>query len=155
MTTFPSSKGGSSHAQQSEPSNTGAGLASFTSIQVKPSIKFTGFTGEIQKHGPVLPVQNHLRGLTKAEMALAVVEMLNLHQQHSEVLGVVVTHIWEYYIVPGKLWEHYEGGKSQFMEDVAFSEFVGPTIKSSKATQSRKLRNIASLQAAWGVRWLN
>ncbi|KAG0122866.1 hypothetical protein HOY82DRAFT_619776 [Tuber indicum] len=150
MTTPSSSQDGISRTALSEVVD-GAGCLTVNDIQ--PFVRFTGLTQEVQKHGPVRPVKDHLGGLTKAEMALAVVNMLNLHQQQSEVLGVVVSHIWEYYVLPERLWEHYDGGKSQFMEDIAFREFVSPTLKSAKESQNRRARNMASLEAVWGEGW--
>ena len=150
-TSSPSSEPGSSHAPASGATEAVAGSAA--SKQLKPLMKFTGLTQEVQRHGPVRPLQSHLHGLTQAEMALAVVDLLNLHHQHGEVLGVVVSHIWDYYVVPEKLWEHYKGGKNQFMEDICYREFVGPTLESAKVSMNRKMRNIASMEAVWGEGW--
>jgi hypothetical protein len=91
-TTSPSSEAGSSHAPASWAIEAGAGTA--TSTPLEP-LKFTGLTRAVQRHGPVRPLQSFLHGLTQAEMALAVVDLLNLHHQHSEVLWVVVSHIWD------------------------------------------------------------
>ncbi|PUU73571.1 hypothetical protein B9Z19DRAFT_1068895 [Tuber borchii] len=63
------------------------GGGSFVSTIPETSVKFTGLTREVQREGPVRPLQAHLDGLTQAEIALAVVDLLNLHYQHREVLG--------------------------------------------------------------------
>jgi len=44
-------------------------------------------------------------------MALPAGDLLNLHNQHGKVLWVVVSHIWDDYLLPMKLSEHYQGGK--------------------------------------------
>ena len=116
-TASPSSEAGSSHAPASGATEAGAGIAA--SNPLEPLIKFTGLTRAVQRHGPVRPLQSYLDGLTQAEMALAVVDLLNLQHQHSEVLGVVVSHIWNNYVLPQKLWQHYMGGKHKFMEEIS------------------------------------
>ena len=148
--TSPSSEAGSSRAPASWA--TEAGARATASKRLEP-LKFTGLTREVKRHGPVRPLQSCLDGLTQAEMALAVVDLLSLHHQHSEVLWVVVSHIWNYYVLPQKLWEHYEGGKHKFMEDVSYDEFVGPTLEFASVSQNRKLRNIKTLEAVWGEAW--
>ncbi|RPA88423.1 hypothetical protein L873DRAFT_1815283, partial [Choiromyces venosus 120613-1] len=67
-----------------------AGAITTTSRARDPqiSVEISGLIKAIQKHGPVRTVQAHLQGLTKAEKALHVVDMLNLHQQQGEVLAV-------------------------------------------------------------------
>jgi len=143
----------STHVLARAANEAGARTTTFKPDKLQPLMKLTGLTRAVQKHGPVRPLQSHLHGLAPAEMALAVVDLLNTHKEHSEVLGVVVSHIWEYYVLPEKLWEHYEGGKIKFMEDVAYDDFVGPTLESADITLSRKRRNITSLQTVWGEGW--
>ncbi|RPA93934.1 hypothetical protein L873DRAFT_1941310 [Choiromyces venosus 120613-1] len=121
--------------------------------EVRISAEISGLIRAIQKHGPVRTVQAHLQGLSKAEKALQVVDMLNLHQQQGEVLAVIVAHVWENYVVPEKLWEHYHGGESRFKEDGAYDEFIAPTLQSVKVSQSRKNKQISRLESCWGAGW--
>ena len=117
------------------------------------SVEISGLIKAIQKHGSVRTVQAHLERLTKNEKALHVVKMLNLHQQQGEVLAGIVTHMWENYVIPEKLWEHYEGGESRFKEDVAYKEFIVPALEYAKASQTRKDRHTSRLESKWGLDW--
>ncbi|RPA88616.1 hypothetical protein L873DRAFT_1908267 [Choiromyces venosus 120613-1] len=117
------------------------------------SVQISGLIKVIQKHGPVHTVQAHLQGLTKAEKALHIVDMLNLHQQQGEVLAVIVSHLWDTYVVPEKLWEHYEGGESRFKEDISYDEFIVPTLTSAKASKGWTERHISRLESKWGAGW--
>jgi len=112
-----------------------------------------GLIGAIQKHGPAQTIQAQLQSLTLADQALTVVDMLNLFKQQGVVCGVAVTHIWENYVREERLWEHYEGGKSKFMQDVYFSDFVEPTIKAAKVSEKYKAKQRACIEEAWGHGW--
>ena len=113
----------------------------------------SGLIEAIQKHGPAQTIQAHLQPLTLADQALTAVDMLNLFNQQREVSGVAVTHIWENYVRQERLWEHYQGGESQFMQDVCFSDFVEPTIKAAKASEKYKAKQRACIEKAWGHGW--
>ncbi|RPA91063.1 hypothetical protein L873DRAFT_1872448 [Choiromyces venosus 120613-1] len=132
-----------------------AGAITTTSRAWEPqiSVEISGLMNAIQKHGPVRIVQAHMQGLTKAEKALHIVDMLNLHQQQREVLAVIVSHLWDTYLVPEKLWEHYEGGESHFKEDISYDEFIAPTLTSAKASKGQKERHISCLESKWGAGW--
>ena len=117
------------------------------------SAEFSGLIGSIQKHGPAQTINAHLQSLSLADQALTVVDMLNLFKQQGEVCGVAVTHIWENYVSQERLWEHYQGGESQFMKDVYFSDFVEPAIKAAKASEKYKAKQRACIEEAWGNGW--
>lgn len=107
----------------------------------------------IQKYGPAQAVQAHMQDLTKAEKAQTVVDLLNLHDQAAEAIGVMVTYIWEMFVVPEHLMDHYEGGATKFLQDVYYNEFVLPTIEASKATDRCKANHRASIEVAWQQGW--
>ncbi|RPA88614.1 hypothetical protein L873DRAFT_1908264, partial [Choiromyces venosus 120613-1] len=106
---------------------------------VRISVEISVLIRAIQKHGPLRTVPAHLQGLSKVEKALQVVDMLNLHQQQGEVLAVIVAHVWENYVVPEILWEHYHGGESRFKDDVAYDEFIAPTLQSVKHVMKTRI----------------
>ncbi|RPA88732.1 hypothetical protein L873DRAFT_1849616 [Choiromyces venosus 120613-1] len=105
--------------------------------------EIAGLIQAIQKHGPVQTVQVHLQHLALHEMVFCVVDILDLQQQKGEVLGLIVTHIWENYVVPEKLWEYYEGGESRFKDNVAYAEFIVPTLESAKLSVRQLEKSVA------------
>ena len=147
-TTSPSSKVGSSHA----PAETGGGTAA--SKPLEPLMKFPpSLEQAVQSEGPARLVQSRLCGLSQTELALAVVDLLNVNREENELLAVIVTHIWENYVLPRRLWDYYEGGEERFMEAVGYTEFIEPALKSTSESQKRKAQANRSLEAVWGQEW--
>ena len=107
----------------------------------------------IQEDGPAKTVQDYLEPLGLADQALTVVDLLHLCRRLGEVAGAIVTHIWEDFIAHDQLWDHYQGGKSQFLKDIDYKNFVHPTLKAAKASEKAKVKNIACIEAAWGKDW--
>jgi len=153
MSSSPTSEAESSPSPVSEAMEARARTPTAVPDEVQQLTKFDPLFQAVRKHGPLPTLKHHMKGLTQAEKAVLVVDMFNRFQEESEVLGVVMTHLWEYYVLRENLWEHYEGGKERFYQDIDFQEFVCPKLKSAKETQSRKERNIKSLEDAWGEEW--
>ena len=107
----------------------------------------------IQSQGVEETIQPQLEGLTKAEKAAKVVEMIGQREQQAEVIRSIVDHLWRAHVVPHELWEHYDGGEEKFMEDVDFAGFVQPTLDAAAQTRSRKARELSTIHPIWGQGW--
>ena len=107
----------------------------------------------IQLQGAEETIKPQIEGLNMAEKAVMVVEMLGQRAQQAEVISSLVDHLWHTHVVPHQLWEHYDGGKGKFMEDVDFTRFVQPTLNTVASIRSRKARAISTIQPVWGEGW--
>jgi len=137
-------------AQQAEMSGA---LASTAPPDLSRSAEISHLFQGIQVQGVEEMIQPHFEGLTMAQKAVMVVEMLSGRAQQAEVIGSLVDHLWNIYVVPQKLWEYYDGGEDKFMEDVDFTRFVQPTLDSAASTRSRKERELSTIGPAWGAGW--
>lgn len=109
--------------------------------------------GGLQKHGTEQTVQALLEGLTKAEMALHIVDIFELAYQNREMLGSVVHHIWEKYVLPEELWVYYDGGETKFKKHIAYDSFISKTVKFAGENELRKMSLASRLEEKWGEGW--
>jgi len=137
-------------AQHAEMSGT---LASTAAPDLPKSVEVSHLFQGIQSQGVEEFIQPHFEGLTMAQKAVAVVEMLSGPAQQAEVIGSFVDHLWNIYVVPQRLWEYYDGGEDAFKEDIDFTSFVQPTLVSAASTRSRKERELSTIQPVWGAGW--
>jgi len=90
-------------AEQAEMSGT---LAAATTAHLPKSVEISHLLQGIQLQGVEEAIQPHFEGLTMAEKAVMVVEMLGKQAQQAEVIGSLVDHLWHAYVVPPKLWQY-------------------------------------------------
>jgi len=107
----------------------------------------------VQEQGVEMTMQTRFAALTLTQKASMVVNMLNIGNEQAEVVGMLVDHVWNTYVLPETLWNHYEGGEVQFKKDVGFDNYIVPTLKLAAETRRRKAREIAHLEREWGVGW--
>ena len=112
-----------------------------------------GLIQAVQAQGAEGTIQARLEGLTMAEKALMVVDMLTLSEKNTEIIGLIVDHLWNTYVVPERLWEHYDGGEDKFKEDISFTDFIQPTLASAAQTRRRKENQLSVLETEWGFGW--
>ena len=148
----PSLGGPSTAPETCQPTNETIGTSPSSNDNEKSSLLVRLIVG-LQKDGTEQTVQALLEGLTKAEIALHVVDIFELASHNREMLSSVVHHIWEKYVLPEKLWLYYDGGEAKFKKHIAYDRFISKTVKFSDENQLLKMKLASHVQEKWGEGW--
>jgi len=105
------------------------------------------------RHGTETTLGDYMAGMSKLQKAHIMVDVLNHELQEQEVLNMSLEYLWNTYVAPERLWEHYDGGAAKFRKDVSYLKFIAPAPVSARETNFQKKRSRVELETNWGPEW--
>lgn len=116
-------------------------------------LEITDLIKAVHQYGADNSFEAYMEGMATVERAAVIVEVINLHQEQSEMVTASLAYLWNTYVLPEKLWNYYEGGEDKFREDISYTERIAPVLREARESGNRKGRCISLLDIKWKPEW--
>lgn len=115
--------------------------------------EITDLIKAVHQHGADNSFEAYMESMAMVERVAVIVEVINLHQEQSEMVTASLAYLWNTYVVPEKLWNYYEGGEDKFREDISYTDRIAPVLREARESENQKGRSITLLDIKWKPEW--